>query len=172
MQNKLYIFLAFGLLTGLWACVAEPDYPNEPQIAYESVSTTYQQLTNGLGSAVITISFTDGDGNLGGKEVENATCTEYCTYTNASSCYNDKAWSCFIIDSRDSCYQTIQLPDLTPEGNVKAISGNIQLTEVFLNEKPYPSPNPTDTVFYYIVIRDRSGNYSNVVRTEDIVLVH
>ncbi|MEZ4929618.1 MAG: hypothetical protein R2777_06360 [Chitinophagales bacterium] len=62
MQNKLNIFLAFGLLTGLWACVAEPKYPNEPRIEYVSVSTTEEYVQASV-FASLTISFTDGNGD-------------------------------------------------------------------------------------------------------------
>lgn len=168
MQNKLYIFLAFGLLTGLWACVAEPEYPNEPQIEYIRVSTT-QENVQGSVLASLTISFKDGDGDLGGSEIDNPNCSSNCEYLSDTSCYNDKFYSAFVIDSRDSCFQYFQLPDLTPTGNVKAISGELDLY-FFLNEKP--SPFTSDTVFYYVTIRDRSGNYSNIVRTEDIVLLY
>ncbi|MCB9226981.1 MAG: hypothetical protein R2836_10075 [Chitinophagales bacterium] len=168
MQNKLNIFLAFGLLTGLWACVAEPKYPNEPHIEYVSVSTTEEYVQTSV-FASLTISFTDGNGDLGGSEAENPSCNSNCEYLSDSSCYNDKYYSAFIIDSRDSCFQSFQLPDLTPTGNVKAISGEVDLS-FFLNKKT--SPNPADTVFYYVIIRDRSGNYSNIVRTDDIVLLY
>jgi hypothetical protein len=164
MQNIFTLFVCGLLLTFIASCVSEPEYPDEPVITYRSISKSTVQEGDSL---LLTFSFTDGDGNLGKKLANNADCSNNnCEFTSDSTCYKDPFYSCYIIDMRDSCFSAIALPDLDPNGNVKAISGEIDIVIPPLFCKCMSCPN--DQVEYQIIIRDASGNYSNVILSETI----
>ncbi len=164
MQNIFTLFVCGLLLTFIASCVSEPEYPDEPAITYRSISKSTVQEGDSL---LLTFSFTDGDGNLGKKLANNADCSNNnCEFTSDSTCYKDPFYSCYIIDMRDSCFSAIALPDLDPNGNVKAISGEIDIVIPPLFCKCMSCPN--DQVEYQIIIRDASGNYSNVILSETI----
>ena len=172
MQN-IFKLLVFGLLlTFIAACVSEPDYPNEPVIEYLSLS----KLNIAPGSNSFTDSltvffkFTDGDGNLGGGNEDNSICTDNCTFNGDSACYNDPVWEFFAIDLRDSCYQYLTLPDVEPSGNIKAISGQFEVTLNVGCKCLVQGCPPTEYTAFDIVIRDRANNYSNVIRTDSITI--
>jgi len=166
MQNTFILFVLGLLLTFLAACVSEPDYPDEPYIEYLSISKN--ELTQG-DSLLVTISFTDGDGNLKDSDIE-PTCVSNCAFDMDSSCYYDPAFSIFAIDMRDSCYTYLTLPDLEPEGDIKAISGELDIVILpFCKCSGSGCPSTEKTVFQ-IIIKDASNNYSNVVLTDSITV--
>lgn len=166
MQTTHKLFILLVLLTLISACVSEPSFPNEPNISYVSASKTQ---INQYDSLLLTFYFEDGDGDLGKSLVANSSCSSYCTFEGDSSCYNDLYFDCFLIDSRDSCYAALTLPDLEPTGNFKAISGEVDVAvpPVYCKCGVNPCPSYQD-FFYYIVIRDAAGNYSNVVQSETL----
>lgn len=164
MQNIFTLFVSALLLTFIASCVSEPEYPDEPVITYMSIS---KNLVEEGDSLLLTFSFTDGDGNIGKKLANNADCSNNnCEFESDSTCYKDPFYSCYIIDMRDSCFSSIALPDLAPTGSVKAISGEIDIVipPVFCKCMSCP----TDQVEYQIIIKDATGNYSNVILSEPI----
>lgn len=166
MRNKYTLFLALLLLTSLWACVSEPEYPNEPFIEYLKISKKTVQQGD---SVLLTFTFTDGDGDLGKKIADNADCgSNNCEFDSDTTCFKDAFYSCFIIDLRDSCFSTIALPELEPDGSIKAISGEIDIVipPIFCKCNPCTS----DEVSYEIVVKDAAGNYSNTITSESITV--
>ncbi len=67
----MHLIRGFGLfaiiLTGVTACFNPPEFPVEPQIEFESIQ--YKEYGTGLDteydSLILTVSFKDGDGDLG-----------------------------------------------------------------------------------------------------------
>lgn len=167
MQN-IFKLLVFGLLlTFLAACVSEPQYPDEPVIEYLSVS---KSNVNQADSILLTFSFTDGDGNFGKSNISNANCgSNNCEFSSDTTCYTDPFYSCFIIDLRDSCFASIALPDVEPTGNIKAVSGEMDVVVPPIFCKCFGCA--MDTVQYQVVVKDRSENYSNTIESELIYIV-
>ena len=167
-MQKIFKLLVFGLLLTLMAaCVSEPEYPDEPFIEYLSVSKN--NVTQG-DSILLTFSFTDGDGNFGKSNVSNANCSSNnCEYLSDSTCFKDAFYSCYIIDLRDSCFSSIALPDVEPSGNIKAVSGEMDVVVPPIFCKCFGCPN--DTVQYQIVVKDRAANYSNSIESDLIYIV-
>lgn len=96
----------------------------------------------------IVFDFTDGDGNLGRDRT-------------------DTAIDVFIIDVRGGLRTPFnyRLPNITPIGTVKAISGEVEISI----ESPFKRPGVlVDSVLYEIQIRDRANNYSNIISTPTI----
>jgi hypothetical protein len=112
-------------------------------------------------SVFLYFSFTDGDGDLG---LEST----------------DTSRNIFIIDKRTGNFQDkFKSPYIPEEGIGNGITGDIELllfTTCCLfpeNIPPCSSPAeyPLDTIIYEIYITDRSGNKSNIIETEPIVLM-
>lgn len=168
MQKIFKLFVLGLLLTFIAACVSEPEYPDEPAISYVSVSKT---AVNEFDSLTLTFGFTDGDGDLGKERTSNSNCTDFCSFEGDTACFQDPYFACFFIDMRDSCYGALTLPDLEPDGNTKAISGEIDIVipPVFCKCGGNPCP-PTQDVVYQIIISDFAGNFSNTILSEPITI--
>lgn len=149
------------LLVILFSCTQPPDYPPEPVIEFSHLSRSF--MSQGFGpedSIVMTISFTDGDGDLGS---------------------TDDSLDVFVTDTRlDAAPLTYKLPFVPLQGTGNGISGDISITLpttccIFPNNIPPPCNTlasfPQDTVVYEVFIKDRAGNESNRVLTDGIILL-
>ena len=65
MMPALKGLLLFGISTGLAACFDPPEYPIVPEIAFEDISFREAKAAGERDALVLTLSFRDGDGNLG-----------------------------------------------------------------------------------------------------------
>lgn len=141
-------------------CLRPPEYPLEPVIEFRQLSRDWMSQDQfNTDSLLITISFTDGDGDIG---------TE------------DGTFDLFITDTRDNFMPpAYRLPKVPEQGTGNGISGEISFvvftTCCFFPDGQDPctvNPTyPTDTLSYLIYIRDRAGHTSNVIETPPIVLL-
>jgi len=136
------------------ACIKKKSFSDVPEIKLVDfkVFSHQENSKNKADSAYVTISFTDGDGDLGNPD-SNALSMFLDYYEDQGSgfVYNNLTYSIYI-------------PNLSPEGNNKAIEGTIQqkLNVPFYNEKSiYPYK-------YKIYVVDRAGHKSNVVETQSL----
>src|SRR5688572_1670836 len=65
MMSGLKGLLLFGISTGVAACFDHPEYPIVPEIAFEDISFREAKAVGERDALTLTISFRDGDGNLG-----------------------------------------------------------------------------------------------------------
>ncbi|MFK8160846.1 MAG: hypothetical protein AB8H12_00145 [Lewinella sp.] len=141
------------------ACVNPPEFPNEPVLTFEALNKSQiYQFTNGpLDSLQIHFSFTDGDGDL--------------------SQLDSDSIDVFLTDSRLGLQTPFRLPLIPPEGTGNGISGDIFINLInttgicciFNNRLCAEDPTyPVDTFSYTIQIKDRAGNFSNIIRTDQI----
>lgn len=152
----IFWFLIIALAT---SCLKPPDYPEEPQIEYVSVSkNAFLQGLSARDSVIIAFTFTDGDGDLG----------------------SDDSLNVFVTDSRDNfTANKYRIPFIPEEGTANGISGEIFITVFstccyFPDNTPPCTPsetNLTDSLQYKIQIRDRADNWSNEVLTEKIYVI-
>ncbi len=138
-------FIIGTFLVSIAACLNPPDYSPIPAITFDSLSATSARV--GHDSITFFIGFTDGDGDLGSANVPNL----------------------FFTDSRTGYPDSFKVPSLTPDGNVKAISGTIAYTFSTFSCTP-PQNRQFDTLHYTIYVEDRAGNKSNEVLTPEIIL--
>jgi hypothetical protein len=153
IKNVLYLLT---LLVAFATCISPPDYPIEPQITFSNMTKNIMRQGYGSEDSVyITLSFTDGDGDLGSKDSLNV----------------------FITDKRSNkpIEQTYRIPFVPEAGAKNGISGEIRFlmyTTCCLSLEPcrLPPPRATDTLVYEIYIKDRAGHKSNTVLTNPIQL--
>lgn len=155
MKNKFYFFCALILVM---SCVKPPKYPKEPTIKYERMTKSIMKqdgVFNG-DSTTITISFTDGDGDLGS---------------------TIRRGNAFFRDTRSTKKDTFTIPAIPQQGANNGVSGEISFTLyssccIYSNTSAcFPNPNvPLDTMTYEIQILDEAGNVSNTIETTPIIL--
>lgn len=170
MRQLLLWFIGAAFAANIWVyCVKPPDYPDEPVIAFVSVSpgsllqrpffrqpdTVYTDLV---------FSFTDGDGDLG---------------------FSDTTASMIIRDLRSPLLpKPYRLPEVGSLGAGNGISGEVTVRVPVsccipdpVNGIPLPpcdtnsvSGQLLDTLVYSIQIKDRAGHWSNVIESAPIIL--
>lgn len=144
----------------LGRCVQTPDYPKEPVIKFKNMTrSVLRQGTGTTDTTHVTLTFTDGDGDLGDSDSLNV----------------------FVIDNRDNFLKSkFRIPFIPEEGVGNGISGEITVRVntsccIFPNNILPPCSSsidfPADTLRYIIYIKDRAGHESNRIETSDIVLL-
>ena len=141
MKKFLYILI----LIVLFSCKKEEEVSVIPIIDFESISpNTAQEYTDDI---IITISYTDGDGDLG----EN----------------NPDIHNLFVEDNRNGIEYKFRIPELSPSGSTITIEGNFNIT---INGTGITDESSSQKVDYSIYVKDRAGNTSNKVTTSSITI--
>lgn len=161
--SKMFVFL-FLIIT-LSFCRKPEQFPIEPKI--EFVSLTKIPTINGVDDkGILTISFTDGDGDVGLSESDTLP-----PYDTSSVYYYN-----FFIDyfeKQNGTYTKVNLPFsinsripvLNSSGNTKPLKGTIEM-ELFINN----ILSPYDTIRFECSICDRALHMSNKIITSDLVI--
>lgn len=157
---KRILFLAITISLLIYGCVEPPDYPVEPVIEYISITkteviaqTTPPDANRNVDSFYITFGFTDGDGDLGiedGSTEQNVLVSDPRTGT---------------VEER---YQILK-KDIPTGGIANGISGEITIK--IPNTFCFRGSASRDTTHLTIQVFDRARNYSNIIRTPDIILI-
>ncbi len=172
MMNQRQIYLRFEgmriipsllllLITFLiFSCIKAPEYPIEPEITLQGISTdTMRQGNLNNDSIIIFIGLTDGDGDIGS---------------------DDGEFDVIVTDLRDNFVSNrFRLPKVDEIAANNGISGNLQITVyttccVFPNgQTPCTTSEefPTDEIQYQIQIFDQAGNPSNKIMTPPVTLL-
>jgi len=154
MRHKIW----FGFLSSLLlfnSCYKTPEYPDTPAIEFDSY-TVAQPYTVG-DPGYIRINFTDGGGDFG--RLDNSTVDS----------------SCFITNSIFHTTLKYVIPVIPKNGTSDNISGTIDidlksvLDSLGCEGILYQYDYPFDTVSYEIVVKDRSGHYSNSITTPPLI---
>ena len=150
---------ALGLL--LSGCLKTEEFPVEPRITFDSFEFFGD-------SASLTISFTDGDGDIGLGASDVAppydTASEY--YYNLFLGYSEKLNGEWVdVDFEEPI--SYRIPRITPTGQNKALEGEIA---VAIDPFPLFITGNSDTVRYSVVLVDRALNRSNEVNTGEILV--
>ncbi len=152
-------FTIFAVICTILSCTKPPDYPLEPVIAFKSLSrTSLPQGSLLQDSLLLTITFTDGDGDIGSEETQ---------------------FAIFAKDLRTG-FESISysIPFVPEQGAGNGISGEISFP-IYTSCCIHPVTNqicmpfmdfPQDTLVYEIYIIDRAENVSNVITSDPIYL--
>lgn len=164
MKKSGSFLLSLLVLALASTCSNPPEFPVQPIIRYVGISQNFIEQSRGGGIKLDTIevrfAFTDGDGDLGSKDSTNIS----------------------LVDSRDKFEHVFKVSPIPQLGSGNGIQGEISIklsnspdTKYFCCTFPntrltcIPSTTkPQDTMSYFIRIRDRSGKWSNTIKTERI----
>ena len=130
---------------GFSACNLGPGISEIPEISFESVVPNV--VTEYQDSLYFTISYRDGDGDLG----ENNT--------------DDN--NLFIQDSRNQVVYGFRIQQLAPDNATISIQGNINVT---LANTAIINGGASESVSYTIWVVDRAGNESNKVNSSSVTV--
>ena len=187
MKNK---FLLIALLSvSVFACVSEPEFSNVPEIGFNDIKV-FTKSSEGLlsvskvDSVVMSISFRDGDGDLGLTE------EDYNAYVKKTG-DSIRTFDVDIFISKNGKFIKSNPADKYGgqlKGGTRAtdqdfrfkkgskpgpIEGTIDYSAKFEYKIFQGIPNATgkrDTVKFNIKIRDRALNVSNTIETTPIVI--
>lgn len=166
MKALLKTGIILGVVAlGFSSCLKPKEYDVVPVIEYKS-------FTPSGDTAFLSITFTDGDGDVGLAEYE--TQPPYDTsskfYYNLFINYYEKVNGVWVQGTNalgEPVQFNYRVPYLTPEGNNKALKGEIQ---VKLSPRYYNVASPdSDTIKFDIQLADRALQLSNIVETPEIV---
>jgi hypothetical protein len=141
MRRLTYILIVLLL----FACKKDDALSVVPTIDFQSISPlTAQEYIDDI---IITISYTDEDGDLGenSPDIDNL----------------------FVEDSRNGIVYHYRIPQLAPNGNEIAIEGNFNIT---INGSGITDSSTSQQVNYAIYLKDRAGNKSNTITTSNITI--
>jgi hypothetical protein len=147
------------LLLLIGGCGPKEKFPVEPRIAFER----FEQFND---SASLTISFTDGDGDIGLSETDLQPPFDSGSYHyhNLFLTYEYMQNGEWVQPQLDLALH-YRIPRITPTGQNKVLKGEISVAL-----KPWPAPgNPFDTSRFEIKLVDRALHESNSVSTGMLV---
>ena len=163
-------FVVFGLVAAfaaaivLSSCIKKVVYPDIPAIAFQNFVAVFDTGKVAV-RGYLTISFTDGDGDIGlrPEETQPPFDTGSIYYYNYIIDYYEKQNGKFVkLDF--SIPFNARIPYLTPLNSNKAIKGIIVDT-LMLNPQP-----AHDTIKFKFYIYDRALHKSNIDSTPPIIL--
>ena len=123
----------------------------------------------GSDSILVTLSFTDGDGDFGPPDGTAATSQDDpSNHANDSAVIADPAYSVYYYSYQqgDSFLDHKATRFIANDGKYKAITGDINVYPVL----ECPPTGNTDTIYYSFFIKDRAGHLSNRVRSTKVVV--
>ena len=162
IQSISLVFL-FLLSICIYSCINAPSYSDIPEIEFIGFSNrVMDQAPINSDSTILSISFTDGDGDIGFDK-------------------EDVGENIVVIDNRTGeIFDRFRVPSIPPEGANNGVSGEINMLLlntccVFPPQDSIPnceSPTqyPTNELTFTVYILDRAGNKSNEIITSPITL--
>lgn len=167
MVNFGKTILIIAILGTLVSCFKEPNFSMTPNIKYKDFSKDLilDEFTGGTkDTIVVNIEFQDGDGDLGLGEDDKADAVANNNFNYIVKAYRKKNGSF-------TAYEPLEpisgfFPKLADDTKPGPIEGTLSYGMDF-----YHAFTPKfDTLKFEIQIKDRAGNLSNTVETDDIVL--
>jgi hypothetical protein len=162
---KSYIFFIILAGISLTSCIDKEDYPDVPRITFKE----FTKINNGLGyddKGILTITFTDGDGNIGLAASDTTSPYDPSSpyYYNFFITYYEKQngdWIAVEIPFTNNA----RIPLLNDAGYSKPLKGDISI-ELYINN----FSSPFDTIRFEAFIVDRDLNHSDTITTPDILI--
>ena len=160
---KLFSTLALGgvIILGVSSCMKKENYPIIPAITFKSLTV------NSGDTAILQVTFTDGDGDIGYQST-NPPFDFFVEWLYDSSGHFEPILAPGTLsDSRmgDTAFTGYNVPYITPDGNNKELSGQIQ---VLMPPGGYYVADHVN-MKYKVWLVDRAGHVSNTVITPIIV---
>ena len=170
----LFVFL-ITIITP--SCVKEKSYPTAPVITFKEIlnkmDTTQGGVTQLKGIDIV-IKFTDGDGDVGvasGDPLPDLKVVYQCEYLDAvEHRYKYRPYDMSTSAGFDALSYPYRIPCITPDGQYKALDGEIKIQLRGFPLVPlYPMVPLQGSKFRFaIIMRDRANNYSDWIYTDEI----
>ena len=178
LMKRFFYFLLFFLLVGSinFSCVKKKDYPVAPVITFKEISSKMDTTAGGvtqLKGIDIVIKFTDGDGDVGvaaGDPLPDLKLVYQYEYLAADNSYKFKPYDMSTSSGFDTLSFPYRIPNITPDGQYKALDGEIKIQLRGFPLVPlYPMVPLQGSKFRFaIIMRDRANNYSDWIYTDEI----
>lgn len=176
LSSKIQLFLVMLIIAGLGSCKKVEKFPPVPRIEYQSFTSIYNPDLEIYDRGVLQFYFEDGDGDIGlnsgdtfppfnaASEYHYNLIITYFEMQNGELVEVPITWYNPQTEQYDTLSLSARIPNLTPQGINKAISGEIQDT-LFI----YNFNSNYDTIKFDAYIIDRALNESNIISTPLIV---
>jgi hypothetical protein len=166
MKQIRQIFL-FLLILVLSDCKKRPTFPASPEITFLELKKQKTQGSSGLKDSVtITLSFKDGDGDLGSYETQN--------YFADLLAKQEGVFKKIIKnDTIPDVYldKNGTFPPLNPDGRQGPIEGTLSYG-VSTELAKYFGDSSSVSVKFKVYIKDNAGHSSNTIETPEITIVN
>lgn len=164
MRHFLFIIFILILIN---SCKKPQVYPEIPSLEYQSfvLVDTVDLLDNQIKNGVLTVSFIDGDGDIGLNAEDTLP-----PFDKTSVYFYNLFIDMYKMQNDTFVLQELQVPlqyriqDITPVGQNKTLKGTISV-----NIK-YNLYEINDTLKYKIYIVDRALNKSNIIETPTLLI--
>jgi len=170
-NTKIQLLLLAFVAICIYACVKQENLPSTPYITYKNF------VWNQVDTAIMQITFQDGDGDVGHEQGDTAH-----PFGANDPYYNDLVMVYYFKDvdgvfrryhvpgtaATDSLITGYHIPYITPKGKNKTLTGTIDVNMVvpFWRVDAY---SPKHTIIRFdIYIYDRALHKSNVITTPEI----
>ncbi|RYY17006.1 MAG: hypothetical protein EOO36_10340 [Cytophagaceae bacterium] len=184
---NLHLLRVVGLLSlgagGLSGCLSAPSYPETPAIEFQSIRLqrfTVSNSTVPIDSVYITVSFQDGDGDLGLNSVEAQTApygskdraavnyinTAFIKNVNRGGQYDSARFFFNYLPKRD-LYSLFDHLSPTTDSRKSPLKGTLTRAYGFYLGSPYL---PNQEIKFRVSILDRALHQSNEVETSSLVI--
>lgn len=157
--------------TLIYSCQTIPSYPPEPKIEFKQVEA-FLSVENGIrkDSLVIVTRFEDGDGDLGLSEADK----QIPPFNTAEGKIN---YFVEIFIKRNNQFLPLNLPisyngsffRLSPDDRIGPIEGDLRYGSFVVRENN-PVVKAGDVIKFRVKIKDRRGNFSNTVESDEVVM--
>jgi len=154
MRQNLSASIVLLLMVIPFSCKKGNEYPIIPEIKFKSLSTL-KDLQGKDVHATLTISFTDGDGDIGADDGNN----------NFIVAYYIKQNNIWTLDASYDYSGRINVVTSTEKN--RALRGDISYD---FDQAVLPQGAVNDTIRFNVYIFDRAQHQSNTVTTSEIVL--
>lgn len=156
--SKITLIL-FTAAVIFFSCRKPPEFPIEPEITFKDFVVTGD-------SATITISFTDGDGDIGLRDSDTTGnfSSDKKTHYNLYLEYLEQEGGTFVQRSLFVPFY-YRVPYITQESKNKALEGDISV----VISPSYYATNALDSFKYSIQLVDRELHESNIVETPILI---
>ena len=158
LYSILFVFLFLSI--AFISCVKEKNFPIEPSIGFKEF------VNYNIDSADCIIIFKDGDGDIGAIEGDTIPNLKMKYLFKGSDGQFHPYDQTPGTSQFDTLFYTYRVKNLTPEGQYKALDGEIRIQ---LRASPLYSPLH-HVVKFDIRLTDRAGHLSNIATTNEITV--
>lgn len=158
MITKNALFVSVFLFIVCFSCMKKEEYPVIPAITFKEIK--FNHFPNSIGGTVyLTISFTDGDGDIGLAVGDTIPPYDYNLFVKLFGKKNGVFEEIIFPDT--TLNFNARIPVLNANGTNKTLKGDIEYKMDFLTK---------DTLQLEVYIKDKALNESNVITTPEFVI--